>query len=186
MTIEEFIARPDDGIERLLIRGELHEAPEAFHTVAHGSAVTSLSNRLRRCSDESSIGGAVVCGGVGVERRSRQTLIPVDVAYVDAETVVSLPKTDGFLTAGPTIAGVVVEPYDSAEWTAASTEELLDIGVACVWVADPGFRQVVVRRRGVTPMILGEADTLDGGDVLPGFSVVVGTIFDRKYEPPAG
>jgi Uma2 family endonuclease len=50
-------------------------------------------------------------------------------------------------------------------------------GVRLVWVVDPEDRSVTVYRSRADYAILGEADTLDGADVLSGFSCRVGDLF---------
>jgi Uma2 family endonuclease len=47
-----------------------------------------------------------------------------------------------------------------------------------VWEFEPDTRTVDVYRAGdMPPLKLTAADTLDGGDVLPGFSVPLGELF---------
>jgi Uma2 family endonuclease len=45
-----------------------------------------------------------------------------------------------------------------------------------VWLVDPRARAVRIYAAGAEPRVLGEGDVLDGGDVLPGFRVVVAEI----------
>jgi Uma2 family endonuclease len=56
--------------------------------------------------------------------------------------------------------------------------EYLAAGGRLVWVVDPDAEQVIV----VTPpnafRVLGREDTLDGGDVLPGFACKVAELFE--------
>jgi Uma2 family endonuclease len=49
--------------------------------------------------------------------------------------------------------------------------------VRLVWLIDPETLTVTVFRQDAAPKSIGEGDTLDGGDVLPGFSVPVAEIF---------
>jgi Uma2 family endonuclease len=53
----------------------------------------------------------------------------------------------------------------------------LDAGVQLVWLIDPAFQTVTVFRPDATPAKLTVGDTLDGGDVLPDFTVPVAEIF---------
>jgi Uma2 family endonuclease len=53
----------------------------------------------------------------------------------------------------------------------------LQAGLRLVWLVDPAERTVTVFRPDAALKLLGEGDTLDGGDVLPGFSVPVADIF---------
>jgi Uma2 family endonuclease len=56
-------------------------------------------------------------------------------------------------------------------------QQYLNAGVRLVWVVYPEDRQVVVYRPGEAAATLGVGDTLDGGDVLPGFSVALAALF---------
>ena len=53
----------------------------------------------------------------------------------------------------------------------------LQAGVRLVWLVDPETLTVTVFRQDTAPKSIGEGDTLDGSDVLPGFTVPVGEIF---------
>ena len=53
----------------------------------------------------------------------------------------------------------------------------LDAGVHLVWLVDPAFQTVTVFRPDATPTKLTGSDTLDGGEVLPAFTVPVAEIF---------
>ena len=56
-------------------------------------------------------------------------------------------------------------------------QEWLDAGAGLVWVVNPRRRLVTVHRPGVAPVILTTADTLDGLQVVPGFTLPVADIF---------
>ena len=56
----------------------------------------------------------------------------------------------------------------------------LDAGVQMVWVVSPGDRTVEVHRAndsGESVVTLHEHETLDGADIVPGFSTPVAAIF---------
>jgi Uma2 family endonuclease len=61
------------------------------------------------------------------------------------------------------------------------------VGVDLVWFVDPDQRTVVLNTAPDAFTTLTEADTLDGGTVLPGFTLPVARIFERlpDVEPPA-
>lgn len=52
-------------------------------------------------------------------------------------------------------------------------------GVRLVWVIDPMASEVLVLAPGQEPITLWAGEVLDGGSVLPGFSVPVADIFDQ-------
>lgn len=47
-----------------------------------------------------------------------------------------------------------------------------------MWVLDPGRAMLVVYRSLLSPRILAENDLLEGEDVVPGFRVAVGELFE--------
>jgi Uma2 family endonuclease len=57
-------------------------------------------------------------------------------------------------------------------------------GTSLVWLVDPRKRTVTVHTAPDAPAVLTEADTLDGGEVLPGFSLPVKRIFERLPATP--
>ena len=57
-------------------------------------------------------------------------------------------------------------------------DAFLDAGVPLVWVVNPGMEFVDVIRRRRPRQRLSPEDSLDGEDVLPGFSYPVADIFD--------
>lgn len=59
----------------------------------------------------------------------------------------------------------------------AKIKEYLFYGVPLVWLVDPETRTVTEYRGTMRGTELDEADTLDGGDVLPGFSCKVAELF---------
>jgi Uma2 family endonuclease len=61
-------------------------------------------------------------------------------------------------------------------------QEYLKAGVV-VWIFDPFDRHAEVYSPGESPLLLGEADTIDGGTILPGFVLVVGELF-TSFSPP--
>ncbi len=57
----------------------------------------------------------------------------------------------------------------------------LEHGVRLVWLIDPRTRTVLVWSTWGSPRQYGEDDTLDGGDVLPGFGTPVADIMAQVY-----
>jgi len=57
--------------------------------------------------------------------------------------------------------------------------EWLEHGTLMVLVVNPSRRAVAVHRPGQPVRILGEAETLDGEDVVPGWTMPVRAIFDE-------
>ena len=74
----------------------------------------------------------------------------------------------------------VKSPSNSNSEMAAKAAMWLSYGSKEVWVANPETTTVTIYRSGADPVTLGEDDTLDGGDLLPGFTTPVWRLFRRR------
>ena len=68
-------------------------------------------------------------------------------------------------------------PADRRKDLRAKIKEYLFYSVPLIWLIDPETRTVTVYRGSVRGMELDESDTLNGSDVLPGFSCKVSDLF---------
>jgi Uma2 family endonuclease len=81
----------------------------------------------------------------------------------------------------PDLCVEIVSKNDDFADVMAKVEGYLADGVRLVWVFEPYTRTVTVRAAGsAQALILHDADTLDGGAVITGFSVRVGDAFDAE------
>lgn len=78
----------------------------------------------------------------------------------------------------PDLAVEVLSPTDSPAKIRRKMVSYLLVGVT-VWLVDPDAQTVEIFAPGKAVLILGLADTLDGGDILPGFSLPVADVFAR-------
>ena len=99
-----------------------------------------------------------------------------DIGFVSAARL-SLVPGEGHVPVRPDLAVGVVSPNDDAEDLEEKLVDYESAGIPLVWVVYPIARVVRVYRSDGSHRKLTEGDTLDGGDVLPGFSVVVGDLF---------
>jgi Uma2 family endonuclease len=78
----------------------------------------------------------------------------------------------------PDLAVEVASPTNDAEELLAKVFEYLRAGSRLVWRIYPRFRQIYAYTS-VTgaPRVFSEADSLEGGDVLPGFSFPMAELF---------
>lgn len=77
----------------------------------------------------------------------------------------------------PDLVVEVISSNDRYTDVSHKVDKYLEDGVKLVWIADQKYRTMTVRT-GNEYVTLTEADTLTGGDVLPGFSLKVASIFD--------
>jgi Uma2 family endonuclease len=97
-----------------------------------------------------------------------------DLAYTRADRA-SRPKR-GFVPSAPDLAVEVLSPDDRPGYVREKVAEWLEAGTVAVWVVDPHKRTVTVHDETIT--VYREADTLVGGELLPGFEVPVGELFE--------
>jgi Uma2 family endonuclease len=77
----------------------------------------------------------------------------------------------------PDLAIEVLSPSNTPSEMAVKRQEYFTAGTRLVWIVDPGARTVEVFTSPTASTLLHEADTLDGGAVLPGFSLPLAQLF---------
>lgn len=98
-----------------------------------------------------------------------------DAAFIAKERLPDgLPE--GFVPLAPDLAVEVVPPTDTAEDIQAKIADYLKYGVRLIWFGYPRSKTVIVQTA-AGAIIKRIGDVLDGGDVLPGFSLPVSAIF---------
>jgi Uma2 family endonuclease len=183
MTVEEFLALPDDGVERWLIRGELREKRDTdmtrrnkLHSITEARIAWILNNWVQR---QPKPHGEVVCGEAGFLLRQTPITISagVDVAVISAAQADLHTRDTTMIEGPPALIAEVLSPHDTQEEVGERVEEYLECGVKVVWVVSPSFKTVTIHRAGVNPLALDARDTLDGNPELPGFSCPVADFF---------
>ena len=174
VTVEEFAEMPLQGIWEL-VDGELIELSPAAGRSGWitGNVFALLANHVR----QSGSGWAFSAETGFVLFADRQTVRSPDAAVVLSHRLAELP--DSFVPMAPDLAVEVLSPSDRMADALAKAAMYLQAGTSLVWLVNPATRTVVVFRSEMDPVTLGESDTLDGGDVLPGFSVPVAEIFSE-------
>jgi Uma2 family endonuclease len=97
------------------------------------------------------------------------------VAFISRARQPQLPR-EGFNPIPPDLAVEVISPSDSYSDVSRKVQRYLRHGTALVWVVDPETQTVMVHTP-TSAKPFGLEDTLDGGDVLPGFKLAVRDIF---------
>ena len=116
-------------------------------------------------------GGKVVIGNelVRIASRGRRA---ADAGWIAPEQLAELPppgQRHHALPFAPRFVAEIRSRSDSLESQQAKMEEWLASGVALGWLIDPILRQVHIYRPGLAPEILDDPETINGGEVLPGF-----------------
>ena len=103
-----------------------------------------------------------------------------DVAFVAAQTIAQAPAqlgSDNAWAILPELMVEVVSPNDLAEDIIERINEYFAAGTKLMWIVYPTQRVVYVYESPRQVRILGAADELDGGGVLPGFRIPIASLF---------
>ena len=176
LTAEDLLRLNSEGVKGELIRGVLHETVSVgkIHgriAMAFGGALVAYV-RPRRL-------GTVIGSDAGVLiQRNPDTVREPDIAYISAERLPLDDQSDGYLEVVPELVVEIVSPSDSPREVNLKIQMWLDLGVSMALVVRPADRTIAIHRPGVPEVTLMGDDVLDGGDVLPGFSLPLSEIFD--------
>jgi Uma2 family endonuclease len=121
--------------------------------------------------------GKLYGGDVGVVvEQDPDTVLGPDFSFFVGDRV----PTDKpvYFRTPPDLTIEIVSPSNAAREIGRKIGMYLAFGVRQVWIVYPNRRQVVVHSQSEQPQIFGEHDQLSGGDILPGLSIPVGSIFD--------
>jgi Uma2 family endonuclease len=179
-TAEEFweIAHLPEFVDKRLelIEGEIQEMSPAGgeHGEVGGDLFGFIWNHVRQNGL-----GRVTAAETGYilfkDPDGKDTVRAPDVGFVSSERAPQ-PFTEKYIPMAPDLAVEVVSPGDSADEIETKVTQYLRYGVRMVIVVYPTTKTVLVH----TPTGLKRLtieDTLDGGDVLPGFTLKVREIF---------
>lgn len=179
MTLEEFLALPDD-MDRDLIRGRVLEQEMTNRNQVHSWIAARVGQLLFNWVDtQPRPWGRVYIGEAGFRlHEDPDSFVGIDVAYASPEVVAECRDTT-YVNAPPLLAVEILSPSDKHEDVISKVGEYLSVGVPIVWVIDPYFRTVTVYRPNEIPQMRAGDEELNGDPHLPGFSVRVSRIFEE-------
>ena len=188
MSVEEFLALPDDGIHRELIGGIVREFPgdadegkgmtvrNRFHGQIQANVTGSLIEWWRTRPRPR---GAIVCCESGFRLRGTvDSLVGIDVAVVSAELVAAMDPAEKIYNGAPIVAAEILSPNDTHDDIVETVKTYHAVGTF-VWIIDPDFQTVAVHRPGQEVETLNALQELDAEPYLPGFRVPVARFFER-------
>jgi Uma2 family endonuclease len=174
VTADDLLMMPDRGVRRELVRGEVREmAPPGEE---HAEIATELIGHLRNHARAHSLGR--VYGELGYRIASDpDTVLAPDVSFVRADRIGTGPRNRGFRSGAPDLAVEVVSPGDSVDEVEEKVFEWLMAGCRMVLVVNPRRRTATVYHSFKDVVVLGIDETLDGGDVVPGWTLPLRELF---------
>ncbi|MDX1992514.1 MAG: Uma2 family endonuclease [bacterium] len=153
-----------------LIAGVIYELTTP--TPLHNALVMVLAGSLFSFVQPRKL-GRVFLSRAGYELDEQHFLIP-DVSYLSFERQPDLPAQ---FTIAPDLAVEVVSPSNTADEIQTKMLTYFAFGTRLLWVVYPATRTVVVHTSPQQIRTLTLQDTLDGGDVLPGFMLPLSGLF---------
>ncbi len=173
-TAEELFNMPDDGYRYELVRGELRKMAPAGSE--HGDVSADIHVSLGAYVRANNLGRTRIAEpGFILERDPDSVRVP-DVAFVRRERIEAIGKTTRFWPEAPDLAIEVISPNDRYTEVNEKVEDWLTAGTRMVVVVNPRNRTVNVHTPDDT-ITLAMGDTLDGGDVVPGWQMPLSDIF---------
>ena len=176
LTAEDLLRLSSQGVKGELIRGVLRE------TVSVGVERSFIGIRLGGEFDRHArrhrlgrVGGTD--GGVLVERNP-DTVREPDILFVSAERLPLNVRVQGYLDVVPELVVEIVSPSDSPTEVDEKIRMWLDLGVSMALQVRPATQTIILHRPDVPDVTLTRDDALDGGEVLPGFSLPLSEIFE--------
>jgi Uma2 family endonuclease len=175
ITADELLHMPDDGYKYELVAGRLRKMTPAG--VRHGVVGVRLVNAVSAHVERHNL-GITVGPDTGYKLASNpDTVRAPDVSFVARERIPVSGIPAGYWPGAPDLAVEVMSPTDRRHDIEEKIDEYLHSGVRLIWFVEPSERRITVYRPREQLVVLTEGDTLDGGDVLPGFSYPVARLF---------
>ncbi len=173
-TAEDLERLSNQGFRYELIKGELR--PMTPPGGSHGSTTSRLTILVGILVIDKDLGETFAAETGFLVARNPDTTLAPDFAFVAKDRLPNpLPKS--YIPVVPDIVLETRSPNDTKKEVADKVAEWLELGVRLVWELNPQTRILAVHQSNQMPRFLGEGDTLDGGDVLPGLSVPISRLF---------
>src|SRR5215208_2320374 len=174
ITIDEFERTALEGRWELIDGEPVEMTPSADESSSFGATILGLLWSHVRPRGLGRLYGA---DGGFVLFPDRPTVRVPDAACVRAERAPQGQARRSFPRLAPDLVVEVLSRSDRASEVVAKLEMYQEAGVPLIWLVDPEQTTITIIASGNSTRVLQSGDTLDGGDVLPGFSVAVAEIF---------
>ena len=176
ITAEELASLSSDGCRHELIEGELRQLPPAGEE--HGYITAEIAAELRNYVKSQGL-GRVYAAETGFKLSSEpDTVRAPDVAFVSQARLDAVPLGQGYRSEAPDLVIEVISPHDLYAEVSEKVAQWLDGGCRKVIVVNPRTQEVLVHTSRVDVKVLTTADTLEGGEVVPGWTLSVRAIFE--------
>ena len=176
LTAEDLLRLHSQGVKGELIRGVLAATvstgmEHGVIAINFGAALLSFVRPRRLGRVFGTDTGVLLQNGPDIVREP-------DIAFISAEKLPLDVRIRGYTDVVPELVVEIASPNDTVAAVYDKAMMWLHYGVALVWVVDPDTRTIDVHQNGAPTITLTEDDTLDGGTVLPGFTLPLREVFE--------
>lgn len=175
-TAEELLCLPTVGRRLELVKGKVYEMAPAGGR--HGGATMNIGTFLNVHVRLNDLGWVFAAETGFILRRDPDTVRAPDAAFISRSRLRLDDIPDGFIAIVPDLVVEVVSPGNTRREVREKVEDWLRAGVLLVWVIYPIPRTATVYRSVDDVVHLTENDTLNGEDVVPGFTCRLAELFD--------
>ena len=175
LTADDLLRLYSEGKRGELVRGEFCEKVSAGQD--HGKYVMNIAISVGSFVKSRRL-GSVMASDSGVQlERDPDTIREPDFAFISAEREPLGTSVPGYSQTIPDLVVEIMSPSDSRTALTDKLRMWISYGVRVAWGVFPDTRTVEIHVAGGFTALT-DADTLDGGDVLPGFTCAVSDIFE--------
>lgn len=176
VTAEELQRMPDDGFRYELVRGELRRMPPAGQI--HGGFAANIVASLAVHAKTNGLGKVYTAEPGFLIGLDPDHVRAPDAAFVSNDRLKQIGESTGFARGAPDLAIEVISPSDRYTDVDEKVADWLEAGTLAVVVVNPRNRTVKVHRSPNDITTLEESDSLDVGDVVPGWQMATKDIFE--------
>jgi len=158
-----------------LIRGELKVM--SLTKPLHGVICARLAAALINFVEANDLGMAFGAETGFIVERDPDSVLGADAAFVSHERLATVENLEKYFPFAPDLAVEVLSPSNTVREINEKIAMYFAAGSKAVWVFDPKKRTAAIYASLSDVRLLGEDDTLDGGEVLPGFTLDLAKLF---------
>ena len=174
-TADELLRLPRGRNRYELIRGELKTLALAGHE--HGVLAAEFATELWNVVRANKLGKVYAAESGFKLATSPDTVRSPDAAFISQKRLDEVGPVQGYWPGAPDLAAEVVSPNDLYTEVSDKVAEWLAAGSKMVVVINPRKQQVFVHLSVSEVRVLGVGDTLDGGEVVPGWQLPIEELF---------
>ena len=173
-TDAEFMALPNDGHHYELVNGELIDMGNSG--MEHGELGAFLAGMLSIHCRQQRLG--VVCDSSTAFTLSNGDKRSPDISFVDKKRLQGLTRLPkGYFQGSPDLAVEILSPNNTVEEIHPKIVEYFENDTRLVWGIHPDEKYVLVYHSPQPDQLLRLTDTLDGEEIVPGFSMPLSELF---------